>query len=131
MIRHGWLPLALGTVVLAAAGRAEAACNIIPSVSKTFRSNLGAVNRPFAAPGDLVQVTVDPAGGDAASSGLPARPLENVTVVFTPTGTGARRLLVLAEDCAVPEVVAALATCKKQSKSSAPITCVSQPQAGL
>src|SRR5262249_10551349 len=107
----------------------DAACNIIPSVSKTFRSSLGAANRPFAAPGDFVKVNVDPAGCDAASSGIPASPLPNVTVVFTPTGTTARRVVVLAEDCNA--IADALAVCKSQAKSSTPIACVSGSAAAL
>jgi hypothetical protein len=38
---------------------------------------------------------------------------------------------VLAADCADPTVVLQLAACQKQAKSSTPVTCVSQPQAGL
>src|SRR5438132_6457733 len=110
---------------------ARAACNIIPSASTTFRSSLGATNRPFAAPGDLVQVSVDPAGCDAASTGIPASPLENVTVVFTPAGGVARRPVVLAADCTNPGVLSQLAACQKQGKLATTITCVSQPQAAL
>src|SRR5688572_17802528 len=131
MMFRGWLATAVGILVFVTPARVDAACNIIPSVSKIFRSNLGAANRPFAAPGDLVQVTVDPAGCDAASAGLAGGPLENVTIVFTPVGTAPRRIVVLATDCAAPEVVAQLAKCQSDSRSPQPVSCVSQPEAGL
>ena len=121
----------LGFSLLVAPVRVDAACNIIPSVSKAFQSNLGAANRPFAAPGDLVRVTVDPAGCDAASAGLAGGPLENVTIVFTPVGSAPRRIVVLAADCAAPEVAAQLATCQRDSRSPLAVSCVSQPEAGL
>jgi len=127
--RHGLL---VGILVALGAQRADAACNIIPSVSKTFRSSLGATNRPFAAPGDLVQVGVDPAGCDPGSPGLLGDPVqEAVTIVYTPSGTAKRHAVVLAADCTTPAFQAALLACQKAAKSSTPIGCISQPKAGL
>jgi hypothetical protein len=42
---------ALGTVI-AAASPTQAACNLIPSATQNFRSALGSLNKPYAAPGD-------------------------------------------------------------------------------
>ena len=35
---------------------ARAACNLIPGTEKTFGSALGATNRPFAAPGERLEL---------------------------------------------------------------------------
>jgi hypothetical protein len=122
----------LGILVAVATGRADAACNIIPSVSKAFRSSVGATNRPFAAPGDLVEVAVDPAGCDGASPGLLGDPLqEAVTIVYTPAGTAAGHAVVLAADCSDPALQANLVVCQRAAKSKTAIPCVSQPRAGL
>ncbi|HLY36895.1 MAG TPA: hypothetical protein VKU61_02595, partial [Candidatus Binatia bacterium] len=132
MTRFGRHAILIGILVAIGAHHAVAACNIIPSVSKTFRSSLGATNRPFAAPGDLVQVSVDPAGCDPDSPGLLGDPLqEAVTIVYTPSGRARRRTVVLAADCTTPDFQAALAACQQVAKSSTPITCISQPKAAL
>ena len=50
-----------GVVVVAmlgSAGSASAICNLIPGTSKTFNSTLGATNRPFAAPGERLELAV-------------------------------------------------------------------------
>src|SRR5258705_11934037 len=72
------LRIAIVLAAIAAPRGLHAACNIIPSASKAFRSSLGATNRPFAAPGDFVEVTVDPQGCDAASTGFAAVPLHQL-----------------------------------------------------
>src|SRR5258705_5813775 len=114
MTRFGRHAILLGILVAVGAHRADAACNIIPSVSKTFRSSLGATNRPFAAPGDLVQVGVDPAGCDPGSPGLLGDPLqEAVTIVYTPSGTAKRHAVVLAADSTTPAFPPPLLACHK------------------
>jgi Tol biopolymer transport system component len=91
--------LTLLTVPLA--GReAGAACNLIPSASKTFRSSLGATNRPFAAPGDFVEVGVDPLRCDASSPGFTDDGADQiVSIVFTPTGGQSRVVFLTASSC--------------------------------
>ena len=83
------------------AGReAQAACNLIPSASKTFRGALGATNRPFAAPGDFVEVAVDQARCDTGSPGFAADGADHVvTIVFEPTGGQARVVFLTAGSC--------------------------------
>jgi len=111
---------------------ADAACNIIPSAAKSFRSTLGATNRPFASPGEIVEVSVDPAGCDVASPGLAADVTgQLVTVVYTPAGSAPRQLVVLAPDCTASAVTAKMAACRKLPGFTSPINCVSQPEAGL
>src|SRR5690349_4290154 len=112
--------------------RADAACNLIPSAAKTFRSSLGATNRPFAAPGDFVEVSVDPFDCDAASPGLALDPLQEVvTIVYTPAAPATRQLVVLAADCTSGAIAGKIKACQKLAGFTAPIACVSQPTAGL
>src|SRR5690349_13736161 len=66
---------------------ADAACNIIPSATGTFRGALGSPLRPFAAPGETVELRIREAICDGASPGFSATPANHVvTVVFTPPG---------------------------------------------
>jgi Tol biopolymer transport system component len=81
-------------------GEADAACNLIPSASKTFRGALGTTNRPFASPGDFVEVGVDQARCDSGSPGFAADGADHVvTLVFKPTGGQARVVFVTAGSC--------------------------------
>src|SRR5690242_8732552 len=91
----------LGAVILAAPHEAGAACNLIPSASQRFRSDLGATNRPFAAPGDFVEVGVQPGRCDTASPGFsPTAGDHVVTLIFTPPGGQARVVFLGTDDCA-------------------------------
>lgn len=77
---------------------AHAACDIIPGTAKSFRGALGTIDRPFAGPGDFVEVRLPPAC-DGASRGFdPDTSAHRVAVVFTPPN-GATNAVVLAEDC--------------------------------
>src|SRR5438132_9836598 len=64
--------MALAATLWPAPRAAHAVCNLIPSATTTFRSTLGSASRPFAAPGEFVEIGVDTAGCDAASPGLGA-----------------------------------------------------------
>ncbi len=75
-------------------GRAHASCNQIPGATTTFRGRIGTLNRPFAAPGEIVQVRVSPACD--AGHELPANPV--VSVFFLPQNA-APSLVVSAADC--------------------------------
>lgn len=86
--------------VLLHAGTAGAACNIIPAAKASFRGFAGSVNRPFAKPGDWVEVSL--AGGCAASPGFVGQPSDFVVLlVFAPI-SGARHLVGLTS---TPELV--------------------------
>src|SRR5262245_63861724 len=80
----------------------QAACDVIPQAEKTFNSTLGATNRPFASPGESVEVHARPC--DASSPGIAAAAASNiVTLVFTPTNSLAPRramILTAALNCA-------------------------------
>ncbi|MCW5893478.1 MAG: hypothetical protein KIT14_23430 [bacterium] len=106
--------LVLLVVLLAAAHGAHAACNLIPSASKTFRGTLGDLNRPFAAPGDFVEIGVSPARCGGASPGFDADPSAHiVTVVFEPPAGGARHVaFVTTLDCAAPGIQAKRTACE-------------------
>lgn len=92
--------LVLVTLLAAPWSRAHAACNLIPSATQTFRSSLGSTNKPYAAPGDFVEVGVNPPGCDVSSTGLLASGTQHdVTLVFTPPNGGQRRVVLLTADC--------------------------------
>ncbi len=108
---------------------ALAACNLIPGTLKTFNSTLGATNRPFAAPGEAVEVRLRPC--DVSSPGIAATAAGNVvTVVFTPTGGATPNAVVLtsAADCSAINPL--LAACNAQLGGGT-ATCVSAPFSGL
>lgn len=112
-------------------GAAHAACNLIPSATTNFRSTLGSANRPFAAPGEFVELAVDPTGCDAASPGLgPSAADHVVSVVFTPPG-GPRRIVVLAaQSCTELPLRAAIERCGRTAGVSG-VTCVEAPPTDL
>jgi len=98
-LRVGWIiPLALAAAMPTAA---RAACNIIPGTTQTFRGTVAAADRPFAGPGDVLELHRDPC--DSAGSGFSAIATNQViTFVFTPPN-GPRNVVVLAKDCAALE----------------------------
>jgi Tol biopolymer transport system component len=98
------------TVGMLAGGRAAwAVCNLIPGTTQTFRATLGSINRPFAGPGDSVELRVSPLC-DAASAGFVAPASELVvSVVFTPPSPAASTVVVLTHDC--ERIETALSAC--------------------
>ena len=106
-------------VVVGWAGAAWAACNLIPGTILTFNATRGTTNRPFAAPGEPIEVGLRSC--DATFPGLTAVPADHVvTVVFTPA-TGSKRVVVLKGSCG------GVGTCP----GAASTTCIPQPAAGL
>ena len=95
--RRATLLVFLTMASLALAARVDAACNLIPGTAKTFDAILGATNRPFAGPGEPLEIRLRPC--DTASTGfLPTGDEHVVTVVFkAPDGTN--RVVALANDC--------------------------------
>src|SRR5688572_20011794 len=78
----------LAVIALAAASTlvsarwANAACNLIPGQRGQFPGALGVLDRPFAGPGEPVEIAVR---GCDASPGLSANAADHtVTVLFTP-----------------------------------------------
>jgi hypothetical protein len=86
-----------GLLLLASARLAEAACNLIPSAEQTFRGTLGTTDRPFASPGEIVEVRAKP-GICGPTPGFTLADDYVVTVVFTPP-QGPRNVIIMATDC--------------------------------
>jgi len=97
-IRRLLVLVATIAVALASGPRVgHAACNLIPGTAKTFDAILGATNRPFAAPGEPLELRIRPC--DTASTGfLPTGDEHVVTLVFKAPG-GTNRVVALATDC--------------------------------
>jgi len=62
------LSIAWAAVGALPAGDARAACNLIPQAQTLFRGALGSTDRPFAAPGDFVELDVRQTLCDVASA---------------------------------------------------------------
>src|SRR6185436_16434308 len=91
---------------------ADAGCDLIPQSQPIFRGSLGSLDRPFAAPGDFVELHVRQTLCDQASPGLPVSVDDViVTLVFEPI-TGPKRVVVLTtQPCGNPTLLQSLATC--------------------
>jgi hypothetical protein len=101
------------TLTTAAARQADAACNLIPSASKSFRGTLGDLNRPFAAPGDFVEIGASPARCAAASPGFSAVEDDQiVSVVFEPQGGTPRIAFITTADCNGADALAKRSACE-------------------
>jgi cysteine-rich repeat protein len=93
------------SVVLCSALEASAMCDVIPALNQAFRGALGSTDRPYASPGDFVQIALQPGICDARTLGF--RTLANsanaaddyvVTLLFTPPA-GPHNAVVLATNC--------------------------------
>ncbi|MBY0276359.1 hypothetical protein K2Z84_13520 [Candidatus Binatia bacterium] len=107
--RAALLSVVLGCMLpFSAAPRADAACNLIPGTARSYDSILGATNRPFAAPGELLEMRLRPC--DVSSPGFLATGDDQVvTVVFKAPG-GTSRVVVLATDCLGVDTASCAAT---------------------
>jgi cysteine-rich repeat protein len=83
----------------AAVPAVHACCNVIPSATTSFRSALGSTDRPFVAPGDFVELRVQPPVCDATSPGFGTTADAHVVSVFFTPPAASPRLVVLATDC--------------------------------
>ena len=125
-------PLAALTALLAGlalAPRAEAGCNLIPGTAKTFNATRGATNRPYAAPGERLEVRLRPC--DATPPGLGMNASDHlVTVVFQPP-SGPRHAVVLtaAADCSA--LAMKITACNGLLTGGGTTTCVAGAAAGL
>ncbi len=90
--------LVCSALVAASPHPATAGCNLIPGTALTFNGAVGGTNRPFAGPGEPLEIRLRPC--DAKSPGfLPSAADQVVTLVFkAPDGTN--RVVALANDCA-------------------------------
>jgi hypothetical protein len=78
---------------------AHAMCNVIPGAVSSQRGELGAVDRPFASPGDFVSVEVSPAECDAESAGLGSDADEHVVSLLLTPPNGTASSVAIASDC--------------------------------
>jgi len=105
----------------------DAGCNLIPGTTRTFNATLGATNRPFAAPGETVELRLRPC--DPASLGMAAGN-HVVTVIFTPP-SGPRHAKVLTADAAcATNIDAKLPDCAMQLAGGT-ASCVPAAQSAL
>ncbi len=83
---------------LSSADDARAGCNLIPGTAKSFGAALGATNRPYAAPGERVEMRLrscDPSPGFLVDGDDHV-----VTLLFRASAGATRHAVVLAADCA-------------------------------
>lgn len=125
---RSFLATAMVCGCLALACEVRAACNLIPGTAQSFDAVVGATNRPFAAPGEPVEVRTRPCDAPAV---LTANAADHVvTVLFEPRAGGPRHAAVLTAnaDCAAFD----LASCQGQLGPGAPLPlCVTGATAGL
>ncbi len=114
----------IAVLALAWPARVHAGCNLIPQAQPAFRGTLGTLDRPFAGPGDFVEVHVRPGVCDPASAGLGADPNALVvTLLFTPPGGPNRAVVLTSQPCSDAGVVAKLDACGATPNVSA-VSCV-------
>jgi len=89
----------LAVVVVAA--ESQAACDTIPSANRTFRSARGSVDRPFAAPGQVLQIQLDRGTGGCDRQGrdFHAEAADHVVTFMFRPAAGIPHAVVLADDC--------------------------------
>lgn len=125
-------PLIAAALVVALwpAPPAQAGCNLIPGASRSFSGTLGVTNRPFAAPGEPVEIAVRPC--DSASSGLgPSATDQLVTVVFTPQAGPRHAVVLTAEASCATTVNPKLGACAAQLTGGGTATCLPLLNSGV
>ncbi len=81
----------------------RAACDLIPRAQQAFRGTLGTVNRPFASPGDVVEISLSQTcGGPSGHFGENADD-HVVAVIFRPPGGTPNAVVLTTEDCAAAD----------------------------
>ncbi|MFN8643566.1 MAG: hypothetical protein U0802_18595, partial [Candidatus Binatia bacterium] len=84
-VRRVSVVVALVAVAVGRGSRADAGCNLIPGTAKTFNAVLGATNRPFAAPGERIELRTRPCDHADSLDGITNTAAQHVvTVVFQP-----------------------------------------------
>ncbi len=126
-LRLGGLTVMLTGILAAAPSVARAGCNLIPTDPDRFQSVIGATNRPFAGPGETLEIAVVSNGCDARSAGVSSREAASyvATYVFKPAAGSPAHVVVVTQDCASRG--AALDACRN-SEDVGEVTC--RPLAG-
>ena len=114
---------------VAGAQAVHAGCNLIPGTAKSFQGNLGATNRPFAAPGENIEINLRPC--DTGSTGLGALPANHVvTIAFQPPA-GPHNVLVLTADPTCDAIDDKIATDCNALPGGGVATCVPLDKSGI
>src|SRR5438128_701292 len=103
--RHPLRAIRLSVVVVCLAlvlpTTARPACNLIPQAQPAFRGALGTVDRPYAAPGDFVDVYARQVFCDGTSPGIGLSSSQNeITLLFTPTAGPKSAVVITTDACA-------------------------------
>lgn len=113
------------------ADRAGAGCNLIPGASRTFNAVQGATNRPFAAPGESVELRSRPCDPTDPTRRIVPDPARHVvTVVFQPPTPLPRHVVVLAPGAGCSTLGPQLGACATEP-GVAGVSCVDGVQAGV
>ncbi len=107
---------------------AESACNLIPGVRPLFDGAQGQTNRPFAAPGERIEVSLRNCD---SSLGLSALETDHVvTILFTPPAGNPTAVILTAEaDCA--GLASEIAGCESALGAGGTAFCLPQAQADV
>lgn len=109
---------------------ARSGCDLIPQAQPIFRGSLGSLDRPFAGPGDFVELHVRPTICDQASPGLPVSVDDVVvTLLFEPINGPKRAVVLTTQSCANATLVQSMATCDAAPNVSG-VTCVQMNATG-
>src|SRR5262249_23312620 len=114
--------LLVGIWVAAGARRVNACCNVIPPAIQQFRASIASADRPFAGPGDWVELGSD---GCQQTAGFPdAADQVVVSGFFTPPADGPVTAVILTPDaCESPQVQDQLAACALALPPTARAVC--------
>ncbi len=97
LLRRLAASVVVGVLAAAAPRVAGAGCNLIPGTEKTFNGVLGATNRPYAGPGERLELRLRPC--DVASTGFLANSADQVVTLVFKAPDGTNRVVALANDC--------------------------------
>lgn len=120
------LPAAFGALLLGVAAEADASCNLIPGAEPVYRGAIGATDRPFAAPGEPVELILqscdDSAFGSSAADHV-------VTVTFEPALGGRTAAILTTGDCSAIDPF--IASCTSDLGAGGAAFCVPGLDSGL
>src|SRR5437762_3000837 len=130
--RRGIAAFVLLLAIAIAPRAAHAGCNLIPQAQPIFRGSLGTLDRPFARPGDFVELHVRSAICDGASVGI-GDSVDDlvVTLLFEPANGSSRAVVLTTHACSDAAVAGKLAACGGiVGTGDGAVTCVQMNQNG-